>query len=1531
MSSRSVLSSRTLLRRSIGVQALVIAMAGTLIAPAAATTAALAAASAAVPRYDHVVMVILENHSQDGIVANTAAPYINSLAANGALMTQSYAVTHPSQPNYLALFSGSVQGVLDDACPETPFTADNLGAQLISAGNTFVGYSETMPSAGFTGCQSGTYVRKHNPWVDFANVPASSNQPLTALPSDFTTLPTVSIVVPNLQNDMHDGSVGQADSWVRDRFDGYVTWAKQHNSLFILTFDEDDNRAGNRIPTIITGAGVRTGRYPERVSHYNMLRTLQDMYGLPPLGASATAGAIVDIWDSSPVNQTPLAAFTGTCTQLVCAVDATASSDPGGSLAGYTWDWGDGATSSGATASHTFGSPGAKTVTLMVTDNLGGTATTSNQLTVSGPPSSQPIAVDNFARTRATGWGSADVGGGWSVGSAANSSVGAGVGNLVVGAGQTNAAMLPGVGSTDSDLQTTFSTDKVPNGSGIYLDLIGRRTGINLQYGARLMVRSDGQVGVWLTALNGTTSLVTLKPQIIAPGVSTANSGQVKVRLQVTGTSPTSVRAKVWPAAGTEPAAWQLNTTDSFAGLQSAGYVGISPYLSSSATNGPVTLRLSGFSVRPTNQPPTAAFTGTCTQLTCAVDGVTSTDVDGTISSYAWNWGDGTTTGGASSTHTFAKAGPATVTLTVTDDRGGVATVTHTLTPTPPANLPPTAAFTVHCTMLNCDADSATSSDPDGTLAGFSWDWGDGSSGTGATAHHVYAAAGDATIRLTVTDNAGATATTTQHVTVAAPPTQAPIALFTSNCALLTCSVDGGGSSDPDGTIAGYSWSWGDGGTSSGSTSTHTYVSPGPYTVTLTVTDNGGATGSSTRDVVAILPANRAPTAIAAGSCASLTCSVDAAGSADPDGSITGYSWNWGDGTSSSGPTGSHVYSSAGARAVTLTVTDNQGSSGTAMVALNPTAPASGDPFARDAFARTLPSGWGTADTGGSWTLSGAASKYAVGAAAGTMIVKAGETDSAVLQSVSSTRHRSAVHIFGGQAGHRQRHLDHADRPPGRCQSGISRATARPAEWLGRPDPELSEWLNHRGDPQTGGPAERAHPRRRRRRDCAAAGHRNGTDHGAGQGLEGGDRRTHDVAAHCHRFRGGVAIPRVGGGDRVRVQRIDGIAGHSAAFGLLGPTGRRALTLTRSRAKLWRWCRPAWWVVLGAVSASTPLIGRDQELAAARRLHAAARNGAGGLLVVTGEAGIGKTRLLAELAGTARETGSTVLLGRSFPGGGTYRALAAAVAAPLRALSSAETDRLRPFRAPFARLAPAWADETPSSAGDGAPDPIVMLGEGLLQLLSGPEQAAGSVLILEDVHWADADTLAVLAYLAGAAQGSPVLVAVSARDDQSAPVAASASGVVTVADLVSMSGVTTLRLGRLGDPVVAAIAAASAGDAPVDEVVLAALVDKADGLPVLIDELLTALLDRARLGGAGDQSVPVPGAFQGLVQGRVSALDDNSRTVAQAAAVLGPEPNWSLLPGGHPAAKRLCTPPCARPQVPVCLSRRVISCAGVTR
>jgi hypothetical protein len=264
--------------------------------PTPTTRAASPATAGVVPTPDHVVVVMEENHSYSDIIGSSDAPYINSLASSGALLTNSFAVTHPSEPNYMALFGGDTFGLSSDACPTNEGTTANLGSELLAAGKTFMGYSEGLPKTGSTSCSSGAYARKHSPWVNFSNVPGSDSVPFTQFPTDFSTLPTLSFVIPNLDDDMHDGTVSDGDTWLQNNLSAYATWAKANNSLLIVTWDEDDYTESNQIPTIVVGAGVNPGQYSEQLNHYNLLATLEQMYGLAPVGNSSGAAAITDIW-----------------------------------------------------------------------------------------------------------------------------------------------------------------------------------------------------------------------------------------------------------------------------------------------------------------------------------------------------------------------------------------------------------------------------------------------------------------------------------------------------------------------------------------------------------------------------------------------------------------------------------------------------------------------------------------------------------------------------------------------------------------------------------------------------------------------------------------------------------------------------------------------------------------------------------------------------------------------------------------------------------------------------------------------------------------------------------------------------------------------------------------------------------------------------------------------------------------------------------------------------------------------------------
>ncbi|MCK9927006.1 alkaline phosphatase family protein [Frankia sp. Mgl5] len=283
-------------RLALGALAVVVALAASFGVWRAAP-----ARAASLPTPDHVVVVVFENHAYSQVIGSSSAPYINSLKTGGANLTASYAITHPSQPNYMALFSGGTQGITSDSCYTPGFSsAANLGSELIAAGKTWGSYNEGLPSTGSTVCTNSAtkYARKHNPWFGFSNVPTSTAYTFTQFPTTYANLPKVSFVVPNLCNDMHDCSVSTGDTWLQNNLSAYATWASTHNSLLVVTFDEDNSLSGNRIPTVIYGQHVTAGSSSSTTyNHYNLLRTLEDLAGLTThAGSAASASDITGIW-----------------------------------------------------------------------------------------------------------------------------------------------------------------------------------------------------------------------------------------------------------------------------------------------------------------------------------------------------------------------------------------------------------------------------------------------------------------------------------------------------------------------------------------------------------------------------------------------------------------------------------------------------------------------------------------------------------------------------------------------------------------------------------------------------------------------------------------------------------------------------------------------------------------------------------------------------------------------------------------------------------------------------------------------------------------------------------------------------------------------------------------------------------------------------------------------------------------------------------------------------------------------------------
>jgi len=659
-------------------------------------------------------------------------------------------------------------------------------------------------------------------------------------------------------------------------------------------------------------------------------------------------------------NQAPTASFTFSCSTLSCSFTST-SSDPDGTIASYSWNFGDATSSTAQNPSHTYGAAGSYTVTLRVTDNQGAQSpTTSRTVTVAAanqaPTASFTFSCStlscNFTST------SSDPDGtiasySWNFGDATSSTAqnpshtygAAGSYTVTLRVTDNQGAQSP----TTSRTVTVAAANQAPTA--------------NFTFSCSALTCSftstssdpDGTISAYSWAFgDGATSTVQNPSHTYTAG------GSYTVTLTVTDnqaatSAPTSRTVGVTPPNQPPTANFTFSCstlTCTFTSTSSDPDGSIASYswnfgdATSSTLQNPshtygaagsytVTLQVTDnqgaqstttsrtVTVTAPNQPPTANFTFSCSALACTFTS-TSSDPDGSIASYSWNFGDATSSTLQNPSHSYGAAGSYTVTLRVTDNQGAQSpTTSRTVTVTAP-NQPPTANFTFSCSALTCSFTS-TSSDPDGSIASYSWNFGDATSSTLQNPSHSYGAAGSYTVTLRVTDNQGAQSTTTSKTVTVTAPNQPPTASFTRSCNGLSCAFNSSGSSDPDGTIASYSWTFGDGGTSTAANPSHAYAAGGTYTVTLRVTDNQGAQSPAASQNVTVTPPNQTPTASFTRSCNGLSCTFNSSGSSDPDGSIASYSWTFGDGGTSTAANPSHSYAAGGTYTVTLRVTDNQG------------------------------------------------------------------------------------------------------------------------------------------------------------------------------------------------------------------------------------------------------------------------------------------------------------------------------------------------------------------------------------------------------------------------------------------------------------------------------------------------------------------------------------------------------------------------------------------------------------------------------
>jgi phosphatidylinositol-3-phosphatase len=282
-------------------------------APATPLVPPTAAARAFVPPpVDHIVLVLMENHDYDQVIGSPDAPYINGLAGQYAL-ADNYGLRHPSLPNYLALLGGDTFGVTND-CTRCFVDALNLVDVLEANGRTWKSYQEDLPRPCFLGSSSGGYVIRHNPFVYFRDIREDAKRcqqvvPLSRFSEDLQTgqLPNFAWVTPNLENDMHDGSVAQGDQWLAAFLPPILASdAWRQNGLVLVTWDEgrgDEGCCGGAVGghtplLVLTPEGKPGYHSPAPVTPYGVLRTIEDLWGLPYLGKSGeeSVDSLLDVW-----------------------------------------------------------------------------------------------------------------------------------------------------------------------------------------------------------------------------------------------------------------------------------------------------------------------------------------------------------------------------------------------------------------------------------------------------------------------------------------------------------------------------------------------------------------------------------------------------------------------------------------------------------------------------------------------------------------------------------------------------------------------------------------------------------------------------------------------------------------------------------------------------------------------------------------------------------------------------------------------------------------------------------------------------------------------------------------------------------------------------------------------------------------------------------------------------------------------------------------------------------------------------------
>jgi PKD repeat protein len=313
-------------------------------------------------------------------------------------------------------------------------------------------------------------------------------------------------------------------------------------------------------------------------------------------GATGSTSRSVTVTAPPPVNQSPVASFTSAATGLNVAFNASASSDPDGTVASYAWAFGDGSTGTGVSPSHSYATAGEYTVTLTVTDNGGATGSTSRSVTVTAPQVT-PLAFDTFERAVSNGLGVAEIGGSWSIGfQPADFSVSGGKGRISIpNPGQTRSATLTGVSATDVDISADLTLDAPPTGGGVFYGLTARAVGSS-DYRLRVILHPTSTTLELVRSVNGAVTLI--RSQYL-PGYVYSAGDVLHLRMQAIGVGTTTLRGAMWVNDAPPPSVWQINATDTTPSLQTAGRVGVLAYLSGRAGTLPIRLGIDNLVASP--------------------------------------------------------------------------------------------------------------------------------------------------------------------------------------------------------------------------------------------------------------------------------------------------------------------------------------------------------------------------------------------------------------------------------------------------------------------------------------------------------------------------------------------------------------------------------------------------------------------------------------------------------------------------------------------------------------------------------------------------------------------------------------------------------------------------------------------------------------------------------------------------------------------------------------------------------------------